>query len=133
MTEESFPEGALVAYQKYVAWRDEYGPFEWIEFDSVGGPNYLRAQTTDVRLVWTDYHNAENLMVCSGFHYWEKFEVHGWHVATKAWENPAEATEYVQSSFYGKCGCFTEESGAGSPDCQEFACGGEGFRDYYFD
>jgi len=133
MTEQSLPEEALVTFQKYVAWRDDYGPFEWIEFDSVGGLNYLRAQSTDVRLVWTDYHDSENLIVASGFHYWEKFEVHGWHVATKARKNPDNPTEFIQCSFYGQCGCYDDESGAGLPDCEEFGCGGSGFRDYYFE
>ena len=133
MSHELLPPEAVPLRQKFALWNEEHGPFEWIEFDEEDGPNFQRAQGADPTLVWTDYHDEENLVVLNGFHFWSKYEVHGWHIARKPWIFPEGHAEIIQCSWYGHCNCFDEASGSGDPDCEEFGCSGEGFRDYYFE
>lgn len=133
MSSERLPPEAEPLRQKFALWKEEYGPFEWIEFDEEDGPNFRRAQGSDHTLVWTDYHDEENLVVVNGFYSWQKYEVHGWHIARKPWSFTEGHVEIIQGSFYGKCICFDEASGSGAPDCEEFGCGGEGFRNHYFE
>ena len=132
MTEESLPQDALADYQAYLAWSQEYGPFQWIDGDSDGSPNYLRAKAVDDKLVWTEYLTSEHAELFPGFegesNHWQ---LHGWYVTSKPRSASESSPKSVIVSFDGKCSCFDEEREDGEPDC-EF-CEGRGYRFYDFD
>ena len=123
---------------RYEAWSDVYGPFEVIEFDFEGGPNFLRAKALDGLYLWTHHGTCEDSLVTGGFHFFGDpasccWDTYAWLLASVPRDEDEDPNVQFNTSFYGECVCFDVEFEVGDPDCVVPGCEGEGWVRHYFD
>lgn len=126
---------ALEYKEIYKEWLEEYGPFEYIEYDGPEGPNHLKVKEMDTEYVWTAHGTCEDDSVSNGYNFFGDpprccWSTYGWYVSKR--QHPKDDFYSVRESFYTHCECNPDgENDEGTPDCEK--CEGEGFLTYYFD
>ena len=122
--------------QDYNNWLKEYEP-EFLEYDTEGGPNFLKAKSTPNEFIWTAHGTCEDDQVSAGFHFFGDpvrccWDTYGWYISKVSSGNTSpDDYEVYRESFYGQCKCYNEETEEGKPDCE--TCDGDGWYTEYFD